>query len=391
MRKQRVLYLLVLAAVVLSYILADRREPLVLLCLLILVPLVCALMQILAMSGLRLSFAAGGNCRTGQNEKIKLSISRKNRLPFGILRVKLVFDNRLFGDTWEKELCLFAEEKIEEDYTFTYNAHDCGEIQVCVQEAECYDLLGLFCWKRQVEWMETFVVYPPELKLSTEVSKRPATRSFGELYDPGRKGQDVSEVSGLRDYVNGDPLHSIHWKLSGKMDRLIVREFGYPSNYSTLILFETMKKNGETDIAHSCINAVMGLTVSLSYSLLQKGLEHDAGQCRDGEIRTIPVNCIALHENMVFHMMHMPLSEKGYSRNTVQSFQRKNIHNEYTKVVYITPVYDEQAVRELSKDVDLTVIHVVEKRHPSYAASLGYMLIPVSAEDYQNTVHNIVI
>lgn len=391
MRKQRVLYFLVLAAAALSYLFADRREPLVLLCLFILFPLACALLQLLAMSGLKLSLSVGGNCRAGQEETVKLSVSRKNRLPFGTLRVRLIFDNRLFGYTWEKELRLFAEEKQEKDYTFTYHSLDCGEIRVFVHEAKCYDLLGLFCWKRPVEWKETFVVYPPELRLGTEVSRRPATKNFGELYDPGRKGQDVNEVSGLRDYVGGDPMHSIHWKLSGKLDRLIVREFGYPSNYNTMILFEPMKNNGGTEIAHSCINAVMGMTASLSYSLLQKGLEHDVGQYREGWIRTLPVNSVAAHENMVFHMLHMPLTEEGQSRTTVQNFLKRNIHNEYTKVVYITPVYEEQAVRELSENVDLTVIHVVEKRNPSYAASPGYLLIPVSAEDYQDTVHNIII
>lgn len=34
-----------------------------------------------------------------------------------------------------------------------------------------------------------------------------------------------------------DPdLGSIHWKLSSKLDNLIVREFAYPANYSVLIL-----------------------------------------------------------------------------------------------------------------------------------------------------------
>ena len=391
MRKQRILYLFVLAAVALSYILADRREPLVLLCLLILFPFACALLQILAMSGLKLSFFVEGNCIAGQNEKVKLSVSRRNRLPFGRLWVQFIFSNRLFGDTFKKELSLVVEEKKGKEYTFTYNFGDCGEIQVFVREAKCYDLLGLFCWKRPVEWKETFVVYPPELKIGTEVSKRPATKNFGELYDPGRKGQDVSEVSGLRDYVNGDPLNSIHWKLSGKLSRLIVREFGYPSNYNTLVLFETMKNSEGTKIAHSCINAVIGLTVSLSYSLLQKGLEHDVGQFRYGEINTIPVNSVAAHENMVFNILHIPLPDEGNSRGTVHEFARRNTRNEYTKVVYITPVYNEQAVRELSENVDLTVIHVVEKRNPSYATSLGYLLIPVSAEDYRDTVHNIVI
>ena len=52
-------------------------------------------------------------------------------------------------------------------------------------------------------------VYPPELHLNTELSRRPETKSFGELYDQYKKGQDVSEVADLRDYIDGDSMSAI--------------------------------------------------------------------------------------------------------------------------------------------------------------------------------------
>ena len=38
-----------------------------------------------------------------------------------------------------------------------------------------------------------------------------------------KKGYDFSEVTGIREYIPGDKLQNIHWKLSAKKDILMVR------------------------------------------------------------------------------------------------------------------------------------------------------------------------
>lgn len=47
-----------------------------------------------------------------------------------------------------------------------------------------------------------------------------------------RKGSDASEMFDIRDYVPGDDIRTIHWKLSGKTDELIVRQASAPSHYN---------------------------------------------------------------------------------------------------------------------------------------------------------------
>ena len=223
-----------------------------------------------------------------------------------------------------------------------------------------------------------------------ELLKRPETKNFGELYNQ-KKGQDISEVSGLREYVPGDSMNSIHWKLSGKLDELIVREFGQPSNYNTLILYEMMKRNQEEEIPNSCNNAVLALTVSLSMSMLELNLEHNVGRVMNKDIQIVPVNSMDTYEQMQMNLLCKPIVEEVNSVDTVYSFLRGNLRNEYTKMIYITPCYEESTARQLSRELDLTVLQIVRGRQMDYTASAGYAVISIDVDTYQETMNSVTI
>ena len=63
-----------------------------------------------------------------------------------------------------------------------------------------------------------------------------------ESYAPDRAGYDLSEVYQLREYRPGDSLRQMHWKLSGKLDRLVIREASLPVRRSVLLFWERAQK-----------------------------------------------------------------------------------------------------------------------------------------------------
>ena len=67
----------------------------------------------------------------------------------------------------------------------------------------------------------------------------------------------------------------------------------------------------------------------------------------------------------------------------------KDLKKEFTKIIYITPEYEESAVRQLSRDADITVVKVVQGTDGSYVDTPGYAVIPVDAEHYREKVHRI--
>ncbi len=391
MWKHRIWYLAVVIAALISYLAADRQEPLVLLCILVVTPFLSAALQWTAMRGIQVVTDVPGTCRMGQEISVGFGLRRKSRMPLGTVRMQVVFENVLYGDKSTAEVWLQPSEQEDMRFVYLFKAVDCGNVKIHVPVIECRDLLGLFRFRRPAGISEEILIYPPEIQINSELLQKPESKSFGEMYDQDRKGQDVSEISGLREYVPGDSMNSIHWKLSGKLDQLIVREFGKPSHYNTLILYEMMKKSGETKIPNSYNNAVLALTVSLSLSMLKLNLEHNVGRVLHRDFQVVPVYSIDTCEQMQLNLLCMPIAGEENGADTVYSFLRGNLRNDYTKIIYITPCYEENTARQLSREVDLTVIQIVQGKGMNYTASAGYAVISVDVDIYQDTMNNITI
>ena len=59
------------------------------------------------------------------------------------------------------------------------------------------------------------------------------------------KGEDVSEVIGIREYKQGDHPKRIHWKLSSKKKQIMIKEYGEESDDERIIDFSMLCPRGE--------------------------------------------------------------------------------------------------------------------------------------------------
>lgn len=99
----------------------------------------------------------------------------------------------------------------------------CGRLAVKAEEIRLMDLTGI---------VETVLPVSEEAECIVFPKGEPREHEAGQLYMKGvseamesrEKGYDFSEVSGIREYVPGDKLQNIHWKLSVKKDELMVKE-----------------------------------------------------------------------------------------------------------------------------------------------------------------------
>lgn len=391
MRRNRIWYGAALLAVLLIYIVANSREALAFLVCMIVIPLIMAGFQAAAMKGFETQYELNGSCRVRQKIPLQIRIRKSNRLPLGMTEIELVYENVMYGEKHTETVLLQPTEKREMSYSHLIKMEDCGNVKVTLKLVKCYDKLGIFCWNRQQGARLDTMVYPAEIRINTELTGRFQTTVSGELYDQSRKGQDVSEVFGLRGYVEGDPLGSIHWKLSSKVDDLVVREFGYPSNYNVLILYDMMKECDGNRIANQRNNAVLALTSALSYSLLEQNLEHNVGRVYKEQYQELPVYSVGTHEQMVLNLLCREISGKERKGESLHHLLHSNLRNHYTKIIYITPEYDEEMARQLSRELNLTIIQAIQGKGTIWADSAGYAVIPVDADHYREKIHNIII
>ncbi len=118
-----------------------------------------------------------------------------------------------------------------------------GNLTVKVKEAKVYDFLHLFYWtgcSRQDAWM---ISAPGNTKRSEQVEKQIARLMPQNSL---RRSVDYNTDYEIREYRPQDNMRDIHWKLTAKQKRLMVRERltdGRPTANVVLILSDLAEEN----------------------------------------------------------------------------------------------------------------------------------------------------
>ena len=108
-----------------------------------------------------------------------------------------------------------------------------GTYDIGVKYIYVYDFFRMFRFRVDMEEYSTVYVLPRRMDLSD-------TRSHSVSDDTARTVKsplvvDRLEISDIRDYQNGDPLKSIHWKLSSKSETFIVKDYNTGTSNQTVI------------------------------------------------------------------------------------------------------------------------------------------------------------
>ena len=150
----------------------------------------------------------------------------------------------------------------------------CGKLSVDILQIEVCDLLGLFRRKWPVNAHAGTLVLPACFEPQIELSAPDTPDIESDEYSALRPGDDPSELFGIRDYREGDRLKSIHWKLSEKYDRLMVKEMSLPVAQSILLLLDNCPmENVHPDAAAQACEAL----ISVSQSLADLNIAHCLG------------------------------------------------------------------------------------------------------------------
>ena len=98
-----------------------------------------------------------------------------------------------------------------------------GRVEVRMEAFEVYDLLHMFCL-HGCERTDAYVIVWPAFTEADEEELHSCVEGFPEENELKKRGTDFNPDYEVREYIPGDELRSIHWKLSAKQERLMVRE-----------------------------------------------------------------------------------------------------------------------------------------------------------------------
>lgn len=158
----------------------------------------------------------------------ELSLQGKCPLPMPPFRGRIRLTNRITG------------EKRRYDPLSGIPAAHCGGITAKAEKLRVCDYLGLFAFPVKAREEKTVLIRPTPLKVPMEADLQ---RYTAQSWRP-KFGGGFAENHELRLYRPGDSLNQVHWKLSAKTGKLILREPMVPIRGKLLL---TMDLSGDPD------------------------------------------------------------------------------------------------------------------------------------------------
>ena len=188
-------------------------------CMLI-IPPALLLLSLPSMLRFRVEMNAPETVTRGRDGKLALRFQTRTFLPLRRVSVWVEVENRFTGETSKERYDYYVLLSSRGEVPLPTSS--CGQLQCRLAKVECRDLLGFIALRRKTPEPVVCTVLPEAVAPSVVPDMDLALSSAVQLKP--KYGGGYSEEHDLREYRPGDTVNSIHWKLSSKTDKIIVRE-----------------------------------------------------------------------------------------------------------------------------------------------------------------------
>lgn len=202
---------------------------------LLFVPLISLIYIAVARAGIKV-YTECDNTRAekGQPVNYEIRIINETPLPFPFVEaiVSLPSENAVvcLDKLMRITLLPMGCHNIENSVSFPLR----GSYDIGVKHLYVNDIFGLFRTEMKLELRRTVIVYPRNI-IMTEESGRSDTDIPTPVTKPSASPEQA-EPADIRNYVPGDSMKNIHWKLSSKAEELQVKNFASNTDRHTYIL-----------------------------------------------------------------------------------------------------------------------------------------------------------
>ena len=250
---------------------------------LVLVPLCGVPIRLAVSRRLRLHLELLANLRKGDGGAAVLVVENPTIFPVLRLQCRVSVENRLHGSKSSMRVLGYVRPKGSRRIMLEVGDAWCGRLTVRAEKLRLYDGLGLLA-VRSAAWAErSTTVQPDTFGQRVQLLSVIGAPEDSELYSDQRPGADLTETFQIREYVEGDSPRQIHWKLTGKFDRLIVRDPSLPIIRSVLIFWERTGDSGEP----AAVDAQAEAVITLCKTLLDQSVQFTMGWNDTSEQRCI--------------------------------------------------------------------------------------------------------
>lgn len=219
--------------------------------------------------------------RVGKKTDITCDIRFLNPLRFTGFSIDVTyrFGNLFTGDREERRERLWAEPRKGGRISFLLNSRYAGRLGVSVETCKVYDPLRLFYLACRMEEEAEVLAWPAFSDGEDTKELFECIEGFPKEDESRRRGTDYNPDYEIREYIAGDELKSIHWKLTAKQGKMMVRERLAAGKERINVLLPLGKSPDENDALMESLYGMCRGLLSKEYpiSLFWQGV--DDGLC----------------------------------------------------------------------------------------------------------------
>ena len=266
------------------------------------------------------------SCVRGENSQFQVYVKNRGWLPAtGVNAVFFISDpDGLDEQTTELRLTLAPKE--ERSFGFSTKFPHIGNYRAGIRRMELSDIFGMFRAVRNEEKSYCVEVLPQVAQISSmpvtaSVQTESARMSVQSLLNG-------SDYTGVREYAFGDPIKSIHWKLSAHAGGLMTKQMESYSNTGMSVVLNLQIPAADGAARMDEFDAVIEAGVAAGNYAAEQGMDYDLLFYRqNGDVmRSVPSSFRALHGIVE----EMRLSEPNQEQDIVRML-RENCQGVYSQ------------------------------------------------------------
>ena len=215
--------------------------------------------------------AETASCTRGGTVDVRLRV--KNASVLFVPRVDVHFAvHDLFGNVMGADRATIAvNPRASQDFSFGLHFGHIGQFDAGLKRLVIHDPLGLFETEVPADSACTITVTPRLREVDNVPLSDAAVKQVSEALRPSNL--PGSDYCGVRDYVPGDPMKLIHWKLSARGETYYTKLFEEQSDPSLDIYLDTSAPEYGPEDLMSIYDAAIETALSLEAYAHEKGLE----------------------------------------------------------------------------------------------------------------------
>ncbi len=322
-------------------------------------PAVMFILLLIAKRSISVKFAVKSTTVSkNENFDIQLCVENRSILPIGKAEAFIEYYNIFNNQINTLQLDFPVQARNSQRVTFQFSSKFSGMLKIRTAYINIYDPLRIFRMKTGKNIREEICVLPEGHEINGIVTASDRITTESPAFSEHRPGDDPSEVFDLRDYIPGDKLNRIHWKLSSKRDDFIVKDYSLPID-SSAVLFLDLHCTEDSDYTLPVYDTLLELLVSLSQFMLENERAHKIiyYSHREKEFVSRTINGMDSLSAAVNELIHS-LSDDLYAAQP-DEFLASAEGAVYTSFTFITAEGSERLLEYLDEDIDADIKNAV--------------------------------